>query len=149
MKNDAPSNKRTIILLITVAALHFLASLFISIYHGNIAGKQVGYTISKAINVGDITDKEIQNLKVNFEENIKPTYYLAFALSLPFGPIFQPLHKEWIVEPLLNHQIGQDKFKQRIKIISGIELFSNAIFFSLIFFYIWKLVWKLKVHLIK
>ena len=93
--------------------------------------------------------KEIQDLKVNFEEDIKPTYYLAFALSLPFGPIFQPLHKEWIVEPLLNHEIGQDKFKQRTRIISGIELFSNAIFFSLVFFYIWKLVWKLKVNLIK
>ena len=149
MKTDTPFNKKTTILLIAVAALHILASICISIYHGYLAGKQVGSTISRAIDLAEFPDKEIKDMKASFEEKIKPTDYLAFALSLPFGPIFRPLHKEWIAESVLNHEIGPDKFKQRTRIISGIELFSNATFFSALFFYIWKLVWKLRMVLIK
>ena len=145
MKTDILFNKRHIISIIAVAVLHGLVSLAISDYHGNLAGRDVGVTISKAIDKSDLTDKNIQDMNVRFEEEVRPTYYLAFALSLPFGPIFRPLHKEWITEPLLNHEIGQNKFKQRAKIIGGAELVSNGVFWGFFIVYIWKLIWKLAI----
>ncbi len=138
-------SKSTIaILLFAISLLHILASLSISIYYGKLAGEQVGITISTAFKMGDITHKEIQDMRNSFTAKIKPTYYLSLALSLPFGPIFKPFHDKWITKPVLSQEIGKETFKKRGIIFDSTLLLLNAIFFSLFIFYTWKLIEKIR-----
>ena len=148
-KKDMRYNLKQIIIIASIAVLHIFMSLSISIYHGNLAGKKVGFLLSKSIKQSEFKENEIQNLNVNFKNEVRSTYYLSFVLSLPFGPALRPLQQKWIYQPILNNEIGQKQFNQRTQILAAVGLFSNGFFFSLVFFFILKALFILRRDTIK
>ena len=133
-------NTKTLVIFLSISIIHILFSYAISIHYGIIAGSQVNTVITTALKENDFTQSDIEKMHSNFEQSIKTTYYLAVVLSLPFGPIIDPVRSKWVTQPLLKKEIGKKEFYKRGRILGIIQSISNAIIFSLFVLGVWKIV---------
>ena len=126
--------------LLFAATLHILLTHLVSNHVGREMGLQIADFISSTSINQVASEKELQNIPSSFEKNSK----ILFLLSLPFGPIFKPIYKQWAVKPALERKIQIDEYNFRAKLIGITTRVLNSIVFSLLVYWCFRTVLLLR-----
>ncbi len=139
-------SKLKIFTLITIALLHVLLSWDISIYHDNLVDEQVFPSISTVIDKEAVTREDLYDTLNGLTTKVKPTYILAFALSLPFEPAIEPFVGVLISRSVLRRDSGIELLMKKVTVLECFLLIVNAIFFSCFVSFFWSFIVKINTH---
>jgi hypothetical protein len=83
-----------------------------------------------------IPKKDERYISKQSTEELKKYRYILFFLSLPFEPVFRPVHEVWANRPFLENRIEKEEYELRIKFIGIVARVLNSLAFSLLTYWI-------------
>lgn len=124
-----------LIVLFLVATLHILLTYFCSIRAGTISVQEITEAAGNSPDKAAILAEASRDQYAQFSQKTRNYKIPLFFLSLPFKPLFRPLHKHWTIKPLLQGSIQTVEFKVRATILNITTMILNSLFFTILVYW--------------
>lgn len=122
--------KDTILFLLLAALIHILLTFLVSQRVGKVSQKEKDTPLSGVALERGIA-AEVSQDKPGAPAKVPEGYRtISFCLSLPFDPLFQPVHRRWAAAPLRNGEIQFDEYVFRAGLLGTATRVLNSFFFS-------------------
>jgi hypothetical protein len=129
--------KRLLSVGIALTITHFSLSLYVSYKIGGIAGRTCAQFLTIDTDRPTQIDQLYQEKKQQFYFESKPWYLVAYATSVPLGPVTAPLwrklYRSEILDPLVKKEKSVPEIKRLLNILhilSVSQSLLNSILFS-------------------
>jgi hypothetical protein len=124
--------KDVLLFLLFVATLHILFTYLVSIRAGRVAATRGLGVVSEVPLDEEGPETTFRDEPLKRSRRAGTYQSILIVLSLPFGPVFQPLHERWAATPFREGKIRADEYTWRANFVGTAGRVLNSIVFSML-----------------
>jgi hypothetical protein len=133
--------KRLLMIGAALTMAHFSLSLYVSYQIGSVAGRGIAGFVTTAMDRTSEVDKLYNEMKQQTNSELKRWYPIAYAMSLPLGPVtdswWREKSRQAVYDPVLRKEKSASDVKPVLYILAVSEPLLNSIAFSVCIMGIW------------